>query len=122
MYRIKVYDRFASAHFLNGYEGKCEALHGHNWKVEVEVQGEKLDKIGLLMDFKQLKELLQNILKDLDHCLLNEHDAFKDSNPSSEIIAQYIYNQVKKNLPPGISMSLVSVWESENSVASYFED
>ncbi len=122
MYRIKIHDRFSSAHYLDGYQGKCESLHGHNWKVEVELEGEILDDIGMLMDFKQLKELLRNILKDLDHCLLNELDAFKNINPSSELIARHIYLQVKGNIPSNVSIANVSVWESENSVASYFEN
>lgn len=121
MYRIKIYDRFASAHFLNGYKGECESLHGHNWKVEVEVQGEKLDDIGMLMDFKLLKSILHDILKNLDHRLLNDISPFRESNPSSEIIAGYIYGRVREKLPHGISIYSVSVWESENSVASYFE-
>ena len=122
MYRIKVYDRFASAHFLDGYEGKCESLHGHNWKVEVELQGKRLDDIGMLMDFKKLKELLRTVLDKLDHCLLNDLDPFKDSNPSSENISKYIHDSIRDRLPEGISIYCVSVWESENSVASYIAD
>lgn len=121
MYRIKIYDRFASAHFLKGYKGECESLHGHNWKVEVEVQGENLDDIGMLMDFKLLKGILRDILKELDHRLLNDIDLFCKSNPSSEIIAKNIYSRVREKLPEGISIYTVSVWESENSAAAYFE-
>ncbi|MCU0822634.1 MAG: 6-carboxytetrahydropterin synthase QueD [Spirochaetes bacterium] len=121
MYRIKIYDRFSSAHFLKGYKGECESLHGHNWKVEIEVQGEELDNVGMLMDFKRLKAILHDILVNLDHRLLNDIHPFSESNPSSEIISGYIYKTVKEKLPQGLSIHMVSVWESENSVASYFE-
>lgn len=121
MYRIKIYDRFASAHYLNGYRGKCESLHGHNWKVEVELQGEELDEVGLLMDFTELKKIVREILDELDHCLLNDLNPFRTSNPSSENIAKYIYGCVRDRLSGGVDISSVSVWESENSAATYFE-
>ncbi len=121
MHRIKIHDRFASAHFLKGYKGECESLHGHNWKVEVEVQGESLDNIGMLIDFKHLKIIVNEILKNLDHRLLNDIAPFNESNPSSEIIAKYIYGRVREKLPRGISLHEVTVWESENSAATYFE-
>jgi 6-pyruvoyltetrahydropterin/6-carboxytetrahydropterin synthase len=121
MYRLKVFDHFSSAHFLNGYQGKCESLHGHNWKVEAEVEGNKLDKIGMLVDFKVLREILNKVVKELDHCLLNELDAFKKNNPSAEIISEFIYNELQKLLPKGVNVSSISVWESEGSQAIYFK-
>lgn len=122
MYRINIYDYFSSAHYLKGYQGKCEALHGHNWRVEVEVEGKDLDEVGMLMDFKRLKESLRDELKELDHCLLNDLEAFRDTNPSSESIARYIYDRLKCNLPSNLSIAMVSIWESATSKASYFED
>jgi 6-pyruvoyltetrahydropterin/6-carboxytetrahydropterin synthase len=119
MYRLKVFDHFSSAHFLNGYQGKCEALHGHNWKVEAEVEGKVLDKIGMLIDFTILRELLKKIVRGLDHCLLNELDVFKKSNPSAEIIAQFICGELQKLLPEGVIVSSIAVWESEGSQAVY---
>lgn len=122
MYCLRVFDYFSSAHFLNGYRGKCEALHGHNWKVEAEVEGEKLDTVGMLIDFKSLKEILRNILNRLDHCLLNDIEEFKDSNPSAELIAEFIFNQLREQIPEGIRVSKISVWESERSQAIYYEN
>lgn len=121
MYCLRVFDYFSSAHFLDGYDGKCEALHGHNWKVEAEVEGEKLDNVGMLIDFKDLKGGLKNILNELDHCLLNDIEVFKNSNPSAELIAKYIYNKLQEQMPAGIKVSRISVWESERSQAIYYE-
>lgn len=121
MYRLRVYDYFSSAHFLNGYQGKCEALHGHNWKVEVEVEGERLDNLGMLIDFKTLREYLSGVLKKMDHCILNEIEEFKKTNPSAELIAKYIYKELILRFPSNIKISAVSVWETERSQAIYSE-
>jgi 6-pyruvoyltetrahydropterin/6-carboxytetrahydropterin synthase len=121
MYHLRVFDYFSSAHFLQGYQGKCESLHGHNWKVEAEVEGEKLDNLGMLLDFKILKEILSNVLKKVDHCILNEIEEFKNSNPSAELIAKYIYKELKELLPADVDISAVSVWETERSQAIYTE-
>jgi 6-pyruvoyltetrahydropterin/6-carboxytetrahydropterin synthase len=122
MYRLTVHDYFSSAHQLKGYKGKCEAVHGHNWKVEIDVQGETLNDIGLLMDFHDLRRMLKEILERLDHVLLNEVEEFREANPSSENVARHVYENLKKKLPAGISVASVTVWESENARATYFED
>jgi 6-pyruvoyltetrahydropterin/6-carboxytetrahydropterin synthase len=121
MYHLKVFDYFSSAHFLKGYQGKCESLHGHNWKVEAEVEGEKLDNLGMLIDFKILKEHLAEVLKEMDHTLLNNIEEFKNTNPSAELIAKYIYKNLGRLLPKGVNVSTVSVWETERSQAIYSE-
>ena len=121
MYRLTVHDYFSSAHQLKGYKGKCEAIHGHNWKVEVDVQGGKLNDIGLLMDFHDLRKMLKDILDRLDHVLLNEVEEFRETNPSSENVARHVYESFKKKLPAGISVTSVTVWESENARAAYWE-
>lgn len=121
MYKVTVFDYFSSAHKLKGYEGKCEDLHGHNWKVEIEIEGEQLDKVGMLVDFKIIKRILKDILDRLDHKFLNDIEGFKEINPSSENIARWIYNRVKEKLPPGLKMVTATVWESHNSRASYYE-
>jgi 6-pyruvoyltetrahydropterin/6-carboxytetrahydropterin synthase len=121
MFRISVYDYFSSAHQLKGYEGKCEEIHGHNWKVEIEVEGNELDKVGMLIDFKELKNILKGVIDELDHKMLNDLEAFKEINPSSEIIARYIHGRVKGELPLGVDILSTSVWESENSKARYSE-
>jgi 6-pyruvoyltetrahydropterin/6-carboxytetrahydropterin synthase len=121
MFQLTVHDYFSSAHQLKGYKGKCEAVHGHNWKVEVTVQGGVLNDIGLLMDFSDLKKLLKNTIDPLDHVMLNENEDLHGENPSSEVLARYIYKQMKGGLPSGITIASVIVWESENAKALYSE-
>lgn len=118
MYNIKIEAYFSSAHFLRGYRGKCEELHGHNWKVEVTAQAKKLDKIGMLLDFKDLKMALNKVLEKLDHKCLNNLAYFKKVNPTSENIARYIYNNLKLGVT---NLKLITVWESHNCCASYYE-
>lgn len=118
MYTIKVEARFCAAHNLRGYKGKCEALHGHNWKVEVSVEKEKLDKIGMAVDFRVVKQRLNTILDKLDHKYLNEIGYFKKTNPTSENIAKFIYDELKCYVT---YLKSVTVWESDNSSAAYVE-
>jgi 6-pyruvoyltetrahydropterin/6-carboxytetrahydropterin synthase len=121
MYRLNVFDYFSSAHQLKGYRGRCEAVHGHNWKVEAEVQGDVIDDVGLLMDFKHLKSILKDVIDRLDHVMLNDLEEFRNVNPSSELIARHIYRRLRTALPPGITLASVVVWESENAKAIYYE-
>lgn len=123
MYMISIYDYFSSAHQLRGYQGNCEKLHGHNWKVEVKLQGESLDGVGMLFDFKQAKAMLKEILGELDHTMLNELEAFKANNPSAERIAEYVYHRIKGKLSgeDSVGVAQVAVWESERSKAVYWE-
>jgi 6-pyruvoyltetrahydropterin/6-carboxytetrahydropterin synthase len=116
VYKIKVEADFSSAHNLRGYKGKCETLHGHNWKVEAVVAKDKLDKIGLVLDFKYLKNKLHKVLEKLDHKYLNKLPYFKKNNPTSENIAKYIYDSLKPQVP---GLDAVTVWESENCAATY---
>ncbi len=123
MFRLTVTDSFASAHQLREYQGQCEKLHGHNWLVEVVIEGEELNSQGLLMDFKDLKKALNKVLRELDHTFLNEHPHFKDRNPTSENLAFYIFRQIEKSLKThtGIRVRSVTVWESERAGATYSE-
>ena len=118
MYSIKVELSFSSAHNLREYKGKCESLHGHNWKIEAVASKGKLDKAGMLLDFKYLKSQLGEILEELDHTYLNEHPYFKKVNPTSENIAKYIYDRLQGK---GLSVKAVTVWESQNCCARYEE-
>ncbi len=123
MYELKVEDSFAAAHNLREYEGECEALHGHNWKVELVARARELDKIGLAMDFKTLKGALDEVLNLLDHRYLNELDGFSVDNPSSENIAKFIFEEVDKKLKDtGAWVHKVTAWESEKACASYLRD
>lgn len=122
MYEVTIIDEFSAAHNLRGYKGKCEELHGHNWKVEVTVASEKLDKIGMVIDFRKLKDNLRRILKDLDHTHLNNLSYFKKTNPTSENIARYIYKKLNsQQLPLNCRLFKVMVWESEKAFAVYYE-
>lgn len=122
MYELTILSGFAAAHNLRCYEGECEKLHGHNWKVETTVASKKLDSIGLAVDFKTLKRTLEDIMETMDHKYLNEIPPFDRENPSSENIAKYIFRQYKKALRvKGVNVAKVKVWESENAAATYYE-
>lgn len=118
MYSLKVQGNFSSAHNLREYKGKCEDLHGHNWVVEMVVESVKLDKIGMVLDFKHLKNELNAVLEKMDHKYLNRIPFFKKVNPTSEQIAKYIYDQLKIALP---QVKSVTVWENATSCATYEE-
>lgn len=118
MYKIKVEMFFSAAHNLRGYKGKCESLHGHNWKVEAVAEKPSLDAAGMVMDFKILKAKLSRVLDVLDHKYLNGVPYFKKANPTSENIARYIYERLKSGVP---EIDSVTVWENNSSCAIYEE-
>lgn len=123
MYILTIEDHFSSAHQLRGYRGKCENIHGHNWKVELNVQGEKLNELGLLIDFHDLKDILKKITGYLDHKNLNEVEPFNRINPSSENIAEYIALEAQKEITeinPDLRVESVTVWESESSRCTFY--
>jgi 6-pyruvoyltetrahydropterin/6-carboxytetrahydropterin synthase len=120
MYRLKIDTHFAAAHNLNNYEGDCENLHGHNWKVEVVVATETLNDAGLGIDFKILKAKTNTILDSLDHKYLNDLAPFKEKSPSSENIARYLFEELCKSFADeDVVVESVNVWESDNACASY---
>lgn len=116
MYSIKVESSFSSAHNLREYKGKCEELHGHNWKVEVILKSARLDKTGMLVDFHIVKKHLVAVLEELDHKYLNTLPYFKKVNPTSENIAYYIFKKLRSR---GVKVSAVTVWENVTSSATY---
>jgi len=116
MYEIMVEDTFASAHQLVGYEGPCENMHGHTWKVQIFLSGEKLNKLGMLFDFKEAKKVLKNIVAEFDHKNLNELPEFTKNNPTAENIAKTIYDKITSNK---LLVNKVTVWESETTCATY---
>ena len=120
MYELKTITQFGAAHQLRNYNGKCEYLHGHNWKIEVYVKGAELDDGGLLVDFKIIKDKTNEIIERLDHRFLNELECFTEINPSSENIAKYIFDELSKDINDSrISISRVTAWESDNACATY---
>lgn len=123
MYRLKVVTSFAAAHNLNNYQGECENLHGHNWRVEVVVKARELDKAGLGIDFKVLKAETKELLATLDHKYLNELEQFRGLSPSSENISRFIFAELGKRLNNGnVKVEMITVWESDFACASYYEE
>ncbi len=132
MFEVRVKDDFAAAHFLKDYHGKCENLHGHNYKVYVHVSGTQLDEGGMLLDFSILKKALKKVLASIDHTNLNDISFFKD-NPSAERIAVYIYDSLIKTLseegkdlssssPSGTKICRIDVFETDTNRARYIPD
>lgn len=122
MYELSVESQFSAAHQLRGYKGKCENLHGHNWRVQVSVSAEKLNEIGLAIDFHELKNIVNEVMSILDHTNLNNTFPFTEINPSSENIAKWIYESIKKKLTNDyVKLAAVTVWEAETASATYFE-
>jgi len=116
-YKLSVFGNFSSAHFLRQYKGKCENLHGHNWKVRVCLSGRKLDSAGMLIDFTDIKKHLATIMTELDHKSLNETPPFDKINPTAENIAAFVFKKIKKLETDDIKIYEVEVWESETSSA-----
>ena len=122
MYELTIETRFAAAHQLRGYKGRCENLHGHNWKVQVSVGSDRLNDIGLAIDFGELKAMTNEVVSTLDHGMLNEIFPFTEINPSSENIAKWIFESLKKRVDrENLELSSVTVWESETASATYYE-
>jgi 6-pyruvoyltetrahydropterin/6-carboxytetrahydropterin synthase len=122
MFEIAVEQGFASAHALRNYKGRCENVHGHNWKVRVVIEGEKLDQTGMLVDFLDVKSLMGDILDRIDHQFLNEIPPFDVVNPSAENIAEYFYQQMTGGLedtPVPVRIREVKIWETEIQSATY---
>ena len=121
MYEVMIEEEFSAAHALRGYRGKCENMHGHNWKVEVYVRGERLDEVGMLVDFKELKAATRRVMAYLDHQNLNELKPFElELNPSSEHIAGFILHQVAEQIDDDrVNVYKVRVWETPSTSATY---
>jgi len=122
MFEVAVEQSFASAHALRNYKGRCENVHGHNWKVRVVIEGEKLDATGMLVDFLDVKSFMGEILDRIDHQFLNEIPPFDVVNPSAENIAEYFYQQMSGRLaetPVPVRIREVKIWETEIQSATY---
>ena len=123
MYQISVEEHFDAAHFLRGYQGKCEALHGHRFRVVGKIKSSAVDDIGIAYDFKVLKQHLNDILARFDHTCLNDITPFDSINPSSENIASTIYNELQPKLAGApVSICCVEVWESPENRVVYSPD
>src|SRR5579872_5572446 len=121
MFEIAVEQQFASAHALRNYKGRCENVHGHNFKVRVVIEGEKLDESGLLVDFLDVKAAMHAIIERLDHVFLNDIEPFDVKNPSAENIAEYFYQEMTHRLGASVPVRIreVRVWETDIQSAAY---
>ena len=125
MFQVTVEDTFAAGHYLRNYRGKCENPHGHNYKVRVTLCGEELDRAGLLLDFKDLKDVMRETVERLDHQMINDLEPFTVLNPSAENLAKYFYDETQARLHAAtngrVRVKDVTVWETETTTATYFE-
>lgn len=122
VYEIYIKEHFAAAHMLKGYDGNCSKMHGHNWMVEAFVQCTKLSKLGIGIDFHDIKTILQDILSKLDHTTLNDVVEFSSVNPTSENISKFIYTELARRINTEfIKVKKVSVMESPGCGSSYYE-
>jgi 6-pyruvoyltetrahydropterin/6-carboxytetrahydropterin synthase len=122
MFEVSVEQVFAAGHALRNYKGKCENIHGHNWRVRVVIEGERLDDTGLLVDFIDVKDLMGSVIARLDHQFLNEVAPFDVKNPSAENIAEYFYEQLSTGLaatPVPVKIREVKIWETDIQSATY---
>jgi 6-pyruvoyltetrahydropterin/6-carboxytetrahydropterin synthase len=120
---MKILTDFAAAHFLRGYEGECSRLHGHNWKVEVQVTTTTLDDVGMGMDFKVIKTATRELIGKLDHRNLNDIPPFDSINPTAENISAYLYRELSGTLnTEDIKVSSVTLWETDRACVTYTED
>ncbi|MBZ5581975.1 MAG: 6-carboxytetrahydropterin synthase QueD [Acidobacteriia bacterium] len=121
MFEVTIEETFAAGHALRNYHGKCENVHGHNYRCQVTLQGERLDAIGLLVDFVELKRVVHEVLDRMDHQWLNDFPPFDSLNPSAENMAKYIYDEVSAGLKSrdGVQVGSVRLWETDTASAVY---
>jgi|SRR5579871_2216129 len=120
MFEVSVEQTFAAGHALRNYRGKCENVHGHNYRVRITMAGPKLDEIGLLVDFVEVKNLMGEVIDYLDHQFINDLAPFDAINPSAENMAKYFYDRVSAGLKSGdVRISEVKIWETDTSSAVY---
>lgn len=123
VFEICVEVQFSAAHSLLGYHGNCRQIHGHNWIVEVFVRCRELNDIGIGIDFRNVKQAIKEIIENIDHSYLNEHPEFKDTNPSSENIAKYLYRELGGKInSDNVTVSKVKVSETRSAGAFYWEE
>ena len=119
VFELTIRTEFAAAHRLREYEGACENLHGHNWKIDVVLQADRLNRLGMVVDFKEVNAHLNEVLGELDHAFLNDLERFKNTNPTTENIAKSICEELAGRLPQGVRVKTVTSWESDRCGATY---
>lgn len=122
-YQLKVVTEFASAHTLRDYPGACSRMHGHNWKVELEAVASQLNEVGMAIDFKQMKQAANEVGGQLDHRYLNELDPFKETNPTAENIAAWMYREISARINSDtVKVTALTLWETERACVRYSEE
>jgi len=125
MFEVTVEESFAAGHYLRNYRGQCEKPHGHNYKVQVTLLGRELDKAGLLVDFREVKDLIRRTVERIDHQMINELEPFTVVNPSAENLAKYFYEETNTRLRQAtdgrVSVKEVTIWETDTTTATYSE-
>lgn len=122
-YVLKTLLDFAAAHRLHGYAGDCSKLHGHNWKIEVEVIGTELNEIGMVIDFKEIKKQAKIVIQELDHTYLNDHPHFQQRNPTAENIAEFLFETLQARINTrAVKMHQITVWENDRNCVIYSQD
>ena len=119
MFEVSVEETFAAGHALRGYGGKCENVHGHNYRVQLTIVGPELDQIGLLVDFVEVKRLIRGIVDRLDHRFINDLAPFDEVNPSAENLAKYFYDEITEQLAGRVRLGQVKIWETDITSATY---
>lgn len=122
VYEIRAEASFSAAHRLRGYEGECEHLHGHNYRVRIALRCKELNPLGMAMDFKEVKGIAESVVSGLDHRYLNEVAPFDSVNPTAEQIAEHIAGALGDKLPDGVWVHEVTCWESDRCSAAYLPD
>jgi 6-pyruvoyltetrahydropterin/6-carboxytetrahydropterin synthase len=125
MYEVTVEGEFSSGHYLRNYKGKCENPHGHNYKVRITLRGEKLDKAGLLLDFRELKQVMRPVIERIDHQMLNDLEPFTTINPSAENLAKFFYDETNRQLTEmtggRVRVKDCTINETDTTTATYYE-
>ena len=125
MFEVTVESDFSSGHYLRNYVGKCENPHGHNYKVRVTLAGAELDKTGLLLDFKLLKQVMRPVIERLDHFMINDIEPFTTINPSAENLSKYFYDETSKQLAEmtqgRVRVKDCTIWETDTTTATFYE-
>ena len=121
-YELTIKVDFGAAHHLRQYKGKCERLHGHNWKIDIHLSADELNEDGMVVDFVDAKKAAREVLKRFDHYYLNEVPPFDTLNPTSENIARVLAEEIQKQLPEGLRVARLTAWESDNCGATYIPD
>ena len=121
MFEVTIEHTFAAGHALRNYHGKCENVHGHNYRCQVTVEGDALNETGLLVDFVELKKAVRAVIERMDHQWLNDFPPFDVLNPSAENMAKYIYDEVLReiSLQPPVRIGAVRLWETDTASATY---